>query len=84
MKRRSFLKSLIAAACFAPTICRLVEKTAIEAPAPAETLEVNPAWVNAEYEMSFVLSEAMAKEAERIGPLIVKTYSRTSPWTELL
>lgn len=56
MNRRSFFKGLVASICLSPAVCRLAEKIAIVAPPQvSNTLQINPEWVNADCEISFVI-----------------------------
>lgn len=57
--RRGFLKSVIAAVMLSPVVCRLAEGAVQVAPKPVETI-VNPAWENADYEVSFFVHPSLA------------------------
>lgn len=53
MKRRGFLKSLVAAIVLSPLVCRIAEKVET-VQEPAKTVCLNPAWESAPYEVCYV------------------------------
>lgn len=53
MKRRSFLRSLVAAVVASPIIARLSEGFAVNKPS-FKASEINAAWINASYEETFI------------------------------
>lgn len=66
MTRRRFLSSLrntVLALAAAPALCRLAEKVAVAVSeaAPVVTEMLNPAWVDAPYESTFVMHESAFK-----------------------
>lgn len=58
MKRRSFLRGLIASVCMAPVVCRLAEKVSVEPPKQEKECDwvPNPDYENAEYEIEVLTS----------------------------